>query len=90
MPKPKAEATHRRKGVPLKSIKSHNLSAAEIMMAALKTLDGDDPANVDVGVAAGKDGTSAPPALSNDDSGVLFRQPGGVRRRKGAAPARSL
>lgn len=83
---------HRRKGVPLKSIRAYNLATNEIADAdAAKTAA---EGNAAEGTPAdGAPAALAPaalaPAPSADDTAVLS-QTGGARRRKPTAPARSL
>ena len=79
---------HRRKGVPLKSLRPLFLPFEPSTLPSKPAGEGaEEPTSADVPTGGA---SNAAPAPSADESGVVFRVVGGVRRRKPAAPARSL
>ena len=83
------EKRHRRKGVPLKSLRPLTQSNAAVPAdAPANAADDDVSPNAETSVDSGRGSAPLPPPP--EDSGVLFRVPGGVRRRKPTCPVKAL
>ena len=82
---------HRRKGIPLKSLKPLTLMTVALDVSTKGSDAGDaDGAQGEEGSGGMGTRSANAPAPAQEESGVVSRLPGAVRRRKPKCPARSL